>query len=92
LDKTKQPLGTEKIDQILRIFAREILHSGSLGNCYPGKENDARRKEIAAGIAADLAGITIQWEKGSNRAPGRWRYNAEAPVIARYLSRGGATA
>jgi CRISPR-associated protein Cmr2 len=92
LDNTDQSLGTEKIDQILRIFAREILHSGSLGNCYPGKENDVRRKEIAAGIAADLAGITIQWEKGSNRAPGRWRYNAEAPVIARYLSRGGATA
>jgi CRISPR-associated protein Cmr2 len=92
LDSSEQTLSTEKIDQILRIFAREILHSGSLGKRYPGKENDERRKEIAAGIAADLAGITIQWEKGSNRAPGRWRYNAEGPVIARYLSRGGATA
>lgn len=92
LDDTGPPLAAEKIDQILRIFAREILHSGSLGKRYPGKGNDARRKEVAAAIAADIAGITIQWENGSSRAPGRWRYNAQAPVIARYLSRGGATA
>lgn len=92
LNNAEQTLGAEKIDQILRIFAREILHSGSLSKRYPGKENDNRRKEVAVGIAADLAGVTIQWEHGSNRAPGHWRYNAQAPVIARYLSRGGATA
>lgn len=92
LSHAGQPLSAEKIDRILRIFAREILHSGSLGKRYPGKENDARRREVAVGIATDLAGITIQWETGSDRAPGRWHYNAQAPVIARYLSRGGATA
>jgi CRISPR-associated protein Cmr2 len=92
LNGTGNNLSIEKIDQILRIFAREILHSGSLGKRYPGKENEARHKEIATGIAEDLAGITIQWETGSDRAAGSWRYNAQAPVIARYLSRGGATA
>lgn len=93
-DKNPKP-SPDQIDQIIRIFAREILHSGNIAKKHPGKEKEALklREIIAKRLAAHIAGITISWGKGlddNGKEKEMWLYDGEVPVIARYLSKGGA--
>ncbi|MGD9732062.1 MAG: type III-B CRISPR-associated protein Cas10/Cmr2 [Desulfamplus sp.] len=86
----------DQIEQIIRIFAREILHSGNIAKKHFDKEKDVvkLRERIARRLAAHIAGITISWGKGlddNGKEKEMWLYDGEVPVIARYLSRGGAT-
>ncbi len=94
-DKNPKP-SPDQIEQIIRIFAREIIHSGNIAKKHPGKgkEIEKLRERIARRLAAHIAGITISWGKGFNdngEEEDMWLYDGEVPVIARYLSRGGAT-
>ena len=86
------------IQQLIRIFAYEISHSGTFNpKGGDGKPLPKEEKEILARtLAAHIAGITIHWDKTATtdkaieKIKGKWIYDGEVPVIARYLSRGGA--
>jgi len=80
-----------EIEQIIRIFAQEIVRSGTLTRIYPGKANQSARERFASNLALHIAGVTISWDRSADNGIGGWNYNGEVPVIARYLSRGGAT-
>ncbi|MDA3787207.1 MAG: type III-B CRISPR-associated protein Cas10/Cmr2 [Desulfobacula sp.] len=95
------PPSAENIEHLIRFFAREISHSGTLIQKYPGQEYKEKRETISRTLAAHMAGITIDLEKaraghkngkkqGDNDLSGNWIYNGQVPAIARYLSRGGA--
>ncbi|MBF0469263.1 MAG: type III-B CRISPR-associated protein Cas10/Cmr2, partial [Desulfamplus sp.] len=93
-DKNPKP-SQDQIDQIIRIFAREILHSDNIAKKHPGKTKDIERlrERIARRLAAHIAGITISRGKSlddNGKEELMWIYDGEVPVIARYLSRGGA--
>ena len=73
--------------KIIQVLAYEIGHSGSLYKKYPD-ENKARRKAISRELAAHIAGISIHWNQSTGKK-GRWEYNGEEAIIARYLAKGG---
>lgn len=90
----------DAVHQLIRIFAYEILHSGSfdpksaIDGVKGGKEqvpDKMTKQKIAETLAAHIMGITIRWESSAHNKNGKWIYDGEVPVIARYLSRGGAT-
>lgn len=98
---TADLLTIEKIGYLIKIFAREISHSGALIQKYPGSLNKEKRKAISRTLAAHMAGITISGKKpGASLEMGKgqgdvhvsksWIYNGQVPAIARYLSRGSA--
>lgn len=89
--KQDQILCKDQVEQIIRIFACEISHSGNLMQNYPGEGRQALKQAVAVKLAAHIAGITIYWDRSAHKGRGVWQYNGEVPVIARYLSRGGAT-
>ncbi|MBF0201036.1 MAG: type III-B CRISPR-associated protein Cas10/Cmr2 [Desulfamplus sp.] len=79
------------LDRIVKIFSAEIYRSGNLAQRFPGKSNSDRREAMATEAARHIAGMTIAWDKKANQGRGAWHYNADAPIIARYLSRGGSS-
>lgn len=83
----------DQIEKIVKIFAAEIARSGNSPKKDPGKygEAEAVRASRTRELAAHIAGITISWDRSADEGRGGWQYSGEVPVIARYLSRGGAS-
>ncbi len=92
-------LSWDQINRLIQIFAREIAHSNTLIQHYPGNANKEMRETVSRTLAAHMAGITIRRKtpgEGAQQLPEEvatgWIYNGQVPAIARYLSRGGAGA
>lgn len=90
-------LTPDKIECLIRIFAREILHSGAMSQNCPGNGNKEKQIRSARTLAAHMAGITLRRKtegEGELHLPEEvangWIYNGQVPAVARYLSRGGA--
>lgn len=100
-DANMNSLAPGEIEHLIQILAREIGHSGTLVQKYPGQKE--KRQAISRTFAAHMAGITISKKipgtsHGSTEGQGRdylserWIYKGQVPAIARYLSRGDACA
>lgn len=86
LDRKNIELNDATKDKILKLFAYEIEHS--LYKKWPGKVNKEKRKNEASRLSKHIAGVVLNWNPRAGKKR-EWEFNAEAPVIASFLSKVG---